>query len=112
MSQVFRRYRDVDIVSTTNPGSTLADVIENVQENQQSSMKYFQPLSGVLDGVNKVFTLPETPDEGTVLLYMGGQLQHPGLGNDYEISEDTITFVDAPSVASVLWANYQLTIAV
>lgn len=112
MSFITRRLRDVDIASTTNPGSTMADVVENIQENIQSAMKYFQPLTGDVNGVNAVFTLAETPDEGSVLVYVNGVLNHPGVGNDYTIIGDTITFDLAPSTGTVLWANYQITTSV
>lgn len=114
MSQVFRRYRDVDIVSTTNPGSTLADVVENIQVNYQTATKYFQPLSGLVDGLNKVFSIAETPDEGSVLVYLNGQLLKPGTlnENDYEIAGANLTFTDAPSLESTLWVHFKVTAVV
>ncbi len=112
MSQIFRRYRDVDIVSTTNPGSTLADVVENIQTNYSTAEKAYQGLSGVVDGVNTVFTLAETPDEGTARVYMGGVLLAPGVTEDYEISGATITFNVAPAERSVLWVNYRVTTSI
>lgn len=112
MSQVFRRYRDVDIVSTTNPGSTMADVITNVQTNLQTSDKYFQGVAGAVNGVNTIFTLADTPDAGTVLFYINGVLQNPGASNDYTISENVITTAEAPSTGSTLWVNYKVTVTI
>lgn len=116
MSQVFRRYRDVDIVSTTNPGQSLASVISTVQDEvaeiQSAITPYnFQSLSGVVDGINAVFTLPHTPDAGSLLLFVNGVGYRPGLGNDFTLEGNEITLASPPSANSVLWAHYSVTTA-
>jgi len=49
-----------------------------------------------MDGTNTVFVLSNTPISGTVMLFWNGQLQKPGVGNDYTIVGDTITMSDPP----------------
>lgn len=62
-------------------------------------------LSGDIDGVNDVFTLPGSPDSGVVFLVLDGKTLHGG-GNDYTLSGDTITFVTSPAVGSKLIYAY------
>jgi hypothetical protein len=62
--------------------------------------------TGDIDGTNAVFTLANTPIEGTEEVYLNGILQESGAGNDYVISGATITFSQAPSVGWKLSANY------
>ena len=60
-------------------------------------------LSGAVNGVNKVFTLPYTPyaDE-YVAIFKSGYLQT--LTEDYTISGADVTFVDAPEIGMNLRA--------
>ena len=62
--------------------------------------------SGTIDGVNKVFTLPSTPNNSNVFVFLNGVLQQLGLTHDYTISGATITFNTAPPVSSVVLAIY------
>jgi hypothetical protein len=64
---------------------------------------------GVIDGSNVTFTLPSTPDAGSVYFWLNGVLQRSGIGNDYTISSTTITTTTAPEVAGVLLASYRIT---
>jgi hypothetical protein len=109
MSFLNRRFRDVDIVSTTNPGKTIADIVVAIEINYQAAEKAFQPLAGAVDGNNNVFVIGEMPDEGSVRFYVNGVLQNPGVGNDYEILNATITTAIAPQALSVIWVSYKVT---
>lgn len=61
--------------------------------------------SGTVNGSNVTFTLAHTPINSSLALYRDGvRLSAPG---DYTISSATITFVTAPTVGSVLQADYQ-----
>jgi hypothetical protein len=53
--------------------------------------------SGVIDGVNKTFTLPEIPIVNSQHIYRNGQRIKVGL--DYTISLNTITMINAPMTA-------------
>lgn len=60
--------------------------------------------SGTINGVNKVFTLANTPVAGSEEGFVNGQgINSPG---DYTISGATVTFVTAPT--GTIWFNYQL----
>jgi hypothetical protein len=64
--------------------------------------------AGPIDGVNAVFTLEAEPlPTSSLMLYRDGLLMRPG-GNDYRLSDQTITFVtgNAPEFDAVLIANY------
>jgi len=62
--------------------------------------------SGLVNGSNKVFTLSNTPESGTLHLYLNGVHQEEGSAKDYVITGDTITFVDAPYVNDTIVASY------
>ena len=64
--------------------------------------------SGTLNGVNTVFTLANTPETGTEMIFLNGILQNVGGSNDYTISGDTITFNNAPLATDTLLAWYIL----
>lgn len=62
--------------------------------------------AGSLPGT--VFTLSATPASGSLHLYVNGQVQRPGAGNDYTISGSTITMLyTVPSGASMM-ASYRV----
>lgn len=55
----------------------------------------YTPMTGTVDGANRVFTSPITVTNG-LLLYLNGILQDPAIS--YGISGNTVTFVNAPQV--------------
>jgi len=62
--------------------------------------------SGVIDGVNKVFILSNTPNPSLSLeLFLNGICQVISI--DYNLSNSTITFINAPLVNSVLMSSYR-----
>jgi hypothetical protein len=65
--------------------------------------------SGLIDGVNAVFTLAHTPIPGSEHLFKNGIRMHPGVGNDYTISGATITFdaSNVPQVGDILLVDYR-----
>lgn len=68
---------------------------------------YAEVPSGTINGSNTVFTLAGTPSPSSSLqLYLNGQLQEEGVGNDYTLSGQTITFAAGPLTGSVLLAFY------
>lgn len=62
--------------------------------------------TGAINGVNTTFTLANTPESGTEMVFLNGLLQNLGAGNDYTISGTTITFNDAPATGDVLLVTY------
>lgn len=62
--------------------------------------------SGSVNGSNTTFTLANTPTTGTVQVFLNGQLQEPGAGNDYTISGGTITYLTAPVTNDKIRVNY------
>jgi len=52
--------------------------------------------SGAVDGSNQAFTLAHSIVAGSEQVFLNGLLQEPGVGNDYTISSNVITFGAAP----------------
>lgn len=68
--------------------------------------KYRQPVSGVVDGTNKAFTISEATIAGSEEVYVNGLMQNVGETNDYTISGSTITFNTAPAVNGIILVSY------
>lgn len=62
--------------------------------------------SGAVNGVNTTYTLANTPVSGSERVYLNGNLQEPGAGNDYTISGATITYLTAPLTGDIIRVNY------
>jgi hypothetical protein len=62
--------------------------------------------SGLINSSNVTYTLANTPVVGTVMVFLNGMLQSPGVGEDYTISGTTITFTKAPRTHNTLLASY------
>lgn len=60
---------------------------------------------GLIDGVNNIYTLQNTPIENSEHIYLNGLLQE-GNGNDYTISENVITFLNSPEKDIKLRVTY------
>lgn len=61
--------------------------------------------TGLVNGVNAVFTLPAVPVAGSLLVKKNGVLQE--LGRDYSITGATITFIIPPYTGNILVSNYK-----
>lgn len=61
-------------------------------------------VSGTIDGVNKDFTLDNTPVTGSQQVFLNGMIQTPV--DDYTISGNVITFVEPPEVVTIDSTNY------
>lgn len=62
--------------------------------------------SGSIDGANAIFELEHLPVLGSEHLYLNGVLQESGIGNDYIISDSTITFFEAPQTGLKVRCTY------
>lgn len=65
-----------------------------------------EAIGGTVNGVNTSFTIAAAPVAGKLQLYVNGQLQKEGAGNDFTISGTTISMEYAPKTGSVLTATY------
>ena len=73
-------------------------------ETQLTRVKRWETPAGVINGVNKVFTLVETPSPAdSLILILNSATQTPG-GEDFTLSTNEITFENAPVIDSVLRA--------
>lgn len=88
-------------IITSGERSKLAGIEDNAEQNDV----WVEVVpTGVVDGSNNVFTLPDTPVAGSLFLFWNGQFQRPG-GSDYTLTGDTITFQFNPEGS--LFAKYQ-----
>jgi hypothetical protein len=71
-----------------------------------ASFIFGETPSGSVNGTNAAFTLANTPQSGTVRVYLNGMRQNAGVGNDYTISSGTVTFLTAPSTGDVILVDY------
>jgi hypothetical protein len=67
------------------------------------------PISpeGLVDGINKQYTIQHTPISNTLQLYYNGLLQKKGESYDYLESERLITFNDPPHINSTITVVYE-----
>jgi len=63
--------------------------------------------TGLINGVNTVFTMAFAPIVGSEHIYRNGILQESGAGNDYTISGATITYLTAPLTGDKLRVTYR-----
>jgi hypothetical protein len=63
--------------------------------------------SGVINGINTVFTLSTMPVAGSEHLYLNGLLQDSGMDYDYTITGTVIVFNIPPPVGSIILCSYR-----
>lgn len=63
--------------------------------------------AGLVNGVNTIFTLANTPLANSEEVYLNGILQEPGADNDYTISGNTITYLSPPLTGDRLRVSYR-----
>jgi hypothetical protein len=103
----------VPICTATTNRNSVANLTDNridffVLTGGQSTPNFEdnETPSGTIDGVNTVFTLVKPPNPGASLqLFLNGTIQQQSTG--YSLSGNTVTFVFAPAINSVLIANYR-----
>ena len=61
---------------------------------------------GLINGINTIFTLSNLPTSNTQKVYLNGLLQIAGIGKDYTISANIITFVKAPKNNNKIVVSY------
>jgi hypothetical protein len=91
----------------TLPGWTPNTVIGMTTTTVTNMWQTGETPSGLVNGVNKVFTLSHAPSPATgLLMSVRGFVQAQGVGEDYTLVGNTITFTVAPSPGAVIQAFY------
>ena len=80
-------------VTISNTGVTTINTTAGSGFLKQSNFVANETLGGTVDGSNAVFTLANTPQGGSAMIYRDGVLLTPGAGNDYTISGTNVTFL-------------------
>jgi len=104
-------YGEARFFCTANTGGTLGSTaVTYVQDGSgtlaTSNFVTEETPSGSINGSNTAFTLANTPTAGTLKLYLNGLRLKSGAGNDYTLSQATITMTTAPVSGDVLLADY------
>lgn len=93
---------------STVSGVTVKDALEELSDAVAvSKFKYNQHLITVSG--TRIYSLPHIPVIDTVQVFVNGLLQEPGVGNDYIISGQLITFSQDLDLDDVLLASYIIT---
>lgn len=98
---------------TSNSGGTIGSTaiswqqIPSVAGLTNSNFVDKEVPSGSINGSNTAYTLANTPVVGSEHVYLNGQLQASGAGNDYTISGTSITYLTAPETGDVLVVSYR-----
>lgn len=99
---------------TSNQGGTLGTtaitwVSVNIAGGGLTSSNFVdkETPAGTINGSNTTFTLANTPTAGSEHVFLNGQLQDVGAGNDYTISGGTITMLTAPLTGEKIRVSYR-----
>ena len=79
-----------------------------VAVSSTSNVVFNETPGGSINGSNTEFTLANSPEDGTVMLFVNGQLQASGSGLDYRLVNKTLTFSgeSVPQTSDRLIATY------
>jgi len=84
--------------------TTLTEAKAYLKIDHAAALQVFAEYVGMGDGETKVFTLDNTPIDGSLKLYLDGTLQTET--THYSISTATVTFVTAPGNNKPVTASY------
>ena len=91
-----------------NSGSARFEWVSNVMPDtvMEADVICNEIPTGTIGSGNVTFNIANAPVAGTVEVYLNGLLQAPGVGLDYTIAGQVITFVKAPKANSDLYVSY------
>jgi phage-related tail fiber protein len=95
-------------ISVTNGAGTISVAVNSASVLLVANFVSNETPSGTINGTNATFTLAATPVAGTEHVHVNGVLQNSGVGNDYTISTNTITFLAGaiPQTGDVVKVTY------
>jgi len=97
---------EIDNDSTVS-GVTVKDALENLNTANAALLnrfKYNQNLTAVSG--TRIYSLPHTPVADSVQVFINGLLQEPGVGNDYTVSGNIVTFSEDLELNDIILAGY------
>ncbi len=103
--------RSILKISALAGNQGIIDAINKLERAINATADYLfrdnETPSGLINGANKAFTIADAPSPaGSLRVYLNGVYQSPA-GEDYTLSNVTITFVEAPPAGYVLLAFYR-----
>ena len=100
-------WSELDLIRKKLTNKTIQPVLKGGGGISKRNLKSNVIPTGTLNGVNKIFTLPDVPFTGTLKVYSDGQRMNKDIASpDFTLSVRTITFTSAP-ISSVL-CDYQV----
>jgi len=106
LSSLDTRIHIKDNVGADNTVAYLSDIVSMGNTVLVSEYVTKETPTGVVDGLNTVFSLAFTPELGTEEVYLNGLQQDPGGANDYTIAGIMITFAVAPLAGEKIRVSY------
>jgi len=94
-------------VSVNGSGVTAVNNTSGSGFTKFGNFIFSETPTGAVNGVNTAFTLANLPVAGTVMVYINGQLQEAGAGNDYTITGTSITTLYVLIAGDKIRAFYQ-----
>lgn len=95
-----------DITGLRGDIANLQQLINLLSSGENISLITRETPTGQINGINKLFTLANTPIAGSEQVFLNGILQEQGASADYTIIGDTITFSVAPQTLWTVFVNY------
>jgi hypothetical protein len=97
-----------NVDNTSDVNKPISTATQNALDTKLTIANYVvrETPSGAANGTNTDFTLAFTPVSGSESVFLNGILQEPGVGNDYTISDDEITFLFTPVSGDKIRVSY------
>lgn len=96
---------DGEIYYKLKPSPWIFDISDWVEIDLTKQINIDKEVpQGLVDGTNKIFTINNIPILNSEHLFLNGLLQD---NDDYSISGNTITFVEAPYISSKIKCSYR-----
>ena len=96
----------IDFVGGGVDGSVIGDDITEAIPGASGADGNAETPTGLINGVNTVFTLAQTPSPASSLRVFLNRTYMTAGGEDYTLVDNTITFINAPRTGSILRVFY------
>lgn len=83
-----------------------ATIAASDHRHARETWSFNEAVGGTVNGVNTTFSVAQTPNPSSIMLFLNGICLQPGAGNDYTISGTAITMLFAPVTGDKLLATY------
>ena len=100
-------FNSSDFVLTTTSDQTVSVSLLKSSSSISLVAPVFNEIpSGLIDGMNMVYTLVNAPVNSSLMLFQNGRLLREGTSSDYVLNTSTISMMSAPLEDDVLVSSY------